>query len=179
MLLRAHRLPAWLHSDVNQTIETKILLHKFRIQKIFGKCWKWLWKRRTLIKIHSRVWQFMDQRFSHGIQWQPLPEEASAWWECRYKIKTHVIKHQGKKMKTHEANSCLRAKKNTAHLVPSYKFYISSISQIWCRRCQVGVNISFGHILAKSHILGSFWADFTFWNAPKLQSGSPNWFVGP
>ena len=33
MLLRAHRLPARVHSDVNQRIEKKIFLHKLRIQK--------------------------------------------------------------------------------------------------------------------------------------------------
>ena len=61
---RVKMLPAWLYSVVIQRIETKIFSHKFRIQKeIFGKCWKWFWKRRTLLKIHSRLWKFMDRRF--------------------------------------------------------------------------------------------------------------------
>ena len=111
---RVKMLPAWLYSVVIQRIETKIFSHKFRIQKeIFGKCWKWFWKRRTLLKIHSRLWKFMDRRFFHGIQWQHLPEEASAWWECRYKIKTHVLYFiTTKKLKTHEDIICLRAQIN-------------------------------------------------------------------
>ena len=103
MLLRAHRFPARIHSDVNQRIETKIFSHKFGIQKNMWKMLKMVMKKKNTAK---DAFQGMTVHGSEVLPWDtvtapPRRSISLVRMHMQDKNSCFIFYNSTKKLKTH------------------------------------------------------------------------------
>ena len=124
----------------------------FYISLEYKKNWKILKMVLKKKNIAEDTFQGMTVHGSEVLPWDtvtspPRRSISLVRMQIQYKNSYFMFCNTTKKSKLTRQLAVYRPK-YMARLVPSYKFYSSSISQIWRRRCQVDVHITFGHILA-------------------------------